>query len=46
MVHPKILINTAAIYKKINGFAIGLGVERLTMLKYKLKNIKDLYMNI
>ncbi len=45
MIHPKIFENVNINSKKYSGFAFGLGIERLTMLKYNIKNIKFLYKN-
>jgi len=45
MVHPNVLkaVNIdSSVYK---GFAFGLGVERIAMLKYKIPSIKLFYEN-
>ena len=30
---------------EIQGFAFGIGVERITMLKYKIDDIRNFYLN-
>ncbi|MBN2789340.1 MAG: phenylalanine--tRNA ligase subunit alpha [Candidatus Delongbacteria bacterium] len=45
MVHPKLLENVGVDSEKYTGFAFGLGIERLTMLKYGLNDIRDIYEN-
>ena len=45
MVHPKLLENVGVDSEKYTGFAFGLGIERLTMLKYGINDIRDLYEN-
>ncbi len=45
MIHPKILKNVNINYKKYSGFAFGMGIERLTMLKFNITDIKILYKN-
>ena len=40
MVHPKVLAHSP---NPVSGFAFGIGIERLAMLKYKIKDIRDLY---
>ena len=42
MVHPKVLDNLGIDNKKYSGYAFGMGVERLTMLKYGIKDILSL----
>jgi phenylalanyl-tRNA synthetase alpha chain len=39
------LFKTAGITKKLRGFAAGLGLERIAMIKYNIKDIRDLYNN-
>ncbi len=45
MVHPKVLENVGYDSNEVSGFAFGLGVERFTMLKYGLSNMRPLYEN-
>jgi phenylalanyl-tRNA synthetase alpha chain len=45
MVHPKLLENVGVDSEKYTGFAFGLGIERLTMLKYGINDIRDIYEN-
>ena len=45
MVHPKVLDNLSIDNKKYSGYAFGMGVERLTMLKYGIKDIRLFYEN-
>lgn len=45
MVHPKVLENCGINSEKYSGYAIGLGLDRLVMLRYGLNNIRDIYEN-
>ncbi len=45
MVHPKVLENCNIDSKKYNGFAFGMGVERLALLKYEITDIRLLFEN-
>ncbi len=45
MVHPKVLDNLHIDTKKYSGYAFGMGIERLTMLKYGIKDIRLFYEN-
>ncbi|MDB5227251.1 MAG: pheS [Bacteroidota bacterium] len=45
MVDPKVLENCNIDPKKYSGFAFGMGVERITMLKYQVKDIRLLSEN-
>ncbi len=45
MVDPKVLENCNIDAKKYTGFAFGMGVERITMLKYQIKDIRLLSEN-
>ncbi len=45
LIHPKIFKNTNINYKKYSGLAFGIGIERLTMLKYNINDIRILYKN-
>lgn len=40
MVHPNVLENCNIDSKKYSGFAFGMGVERITMLKYQIKDLR------
>lgn len=45
MVHPNVLAINGIDPKKYSGFAFGVGIERVAMLKYGIKDIRDLYTN-
>ena len=45
MVDPKVLENCNIDPKKYSGFAFGMGVERITMLKYQIRDIRLLSEN-
>ncbi len=45
MVHPNVLKNSGLNPKNWQGFAFGMGVERLVMMKYKINDIRFLYKN-
>ncbi len=40
MVHPKVLANCGIDPEKYSGFAFGMGIERITMLKYQIKDLR------
>ena len=40
MVHPAVLDNCGIDSSKYTGFAFGMGVERITMLKYQIKDLR------
>lgn len=40
MVHPKVLENCGIDSNKYTGFAFGMGVERIAMLKYQIKDLR------
>jgi phenylalanyl-tRNA synthetase alpha chain len=40
MVDPNVLENVGIDSKKYNGFAFGMGIERITMLKYQIKDLR------
>ncbi len=40
MVHPKVLENCGIDPNKYTGFAFGMGIERITMLKYQIKDLR------
>lgn len=43
MVHPTVLKNVGIDPEEYQGFAFGLGLERFAMLKYDIKDLRDLY---
>ena len=43
MVHPNVLKNCGIDGEKYQGFAFGVGLDRLTMMKYKIPDIRVLY---
>ena len=43
MVHPKVLENCGIDPEEYQGFAFGIGLERIAMLKYGINNIKLLF---
>ncbi len=45
MVDPNVLENCGIDAEKYTGFAFGMGIERLAMLKYNIHNIRDFYQN-
>ncbi|MEW5693966.1 MAG: phenylalanine--tRNA ligase subunit alpha [Candidatus Hydrogenedentota bacterium] len=45
MVHPAVIKNVGYDNRIYNGFAFGLGVERVTMLKYRIDDIRLFYEN-
>jgi len=45
MVHPKVLQAGSIDSEKYTGFAFGMGVERITMLKYGIDNMKYFFEN-
>ncbi|BBE30099.1 phenylalanine--tRNA ligase alpha subunit [Tepiditoga spiralis] len=45
LVHPKVLENVGYDPEKWQGFAFGVGVERIAMLKYGISNMRELYKN-
>ena len=40
MAHPKLLENCGIDSNKYSGFAFGMGIERITMLKYQIKDLR------
>jgi phenylalanyl-tRNA synthetase alpha chain len=40
MVHPNVLENCNIDSNKYSGFAFGMGIERITMLKYQIKDLR------
>ncbi|MCL2540695.1 MAG: phenylalanine--tRNA ligase subunit alpha [Firmicutes bacterium] len=45
MVHSQVLENCGIDSKKYSGFAFGMGIDRLAMVKYGITDIRDLYEN-
>jgi phenylalanyl-tRNA synthetase alpha chain len=45
MVHPQVLRNGGYDPEKVQGFAFGMGVERIAMLKYGLDDMRQFYLN-
>ncbi len=43
MVHPKVLANVGVDANEYRGFAFGLGVERLTMLKHNITDLRTFF---
>ena len=43
MVDPNVLENVGYDASKWNGYAFGMGVERMAMLKYKINDIRHFY---
>lgn len=45
MVHPNVLRNCGIDPEKYSGFAFGMGIDRIAMIKYKLNDIRLLFEN-
>jgi phenylalanyl-tRNA synthetase alpha chain len=45
MVHPNVLKNCGINEKKYTGYAFGMGLDRMTMLKYGISDIRDMFLN-
>jgi phenylalanyl-tRNA synthetase alpha chain len=45
MVHPRVLEMSGYDPKAVSGFAFGLGIDRVAMLKYGIQDIRHLYQN-
>jgi phenylalanyl-tRNA synthetase alpha chain len=45
MVHPQVLSNVGINYEEYTGFAFGLGIERIAMLKFRIDDIRLFYEN-
>ncbi len=45
MVHPNVLENCGIDSEEYTGFAFGMGLDRMTMLKYGISDIRDLFLN-
>ncbi len=45
MIDPNVLINCKIDPEKYSGFAFGMGIDRITMLKYGIKDIRQMFEN-
>lgn len=45
MVHPQVLANVGIDSEQYSGFAIGMGIDRLTMLRYEIPDLRLLFEN-
>ncbi|MCL2633066.1 MAG: phenylalanine--tRNA ligase subunit alpha [Oscillospiraceae bacterium] len=45
MVHPQVLINCGIDPDEYTGFAFGMGIERITMMRYEIDDMRLLYEN-
>jgi phenylalanyl-tRNA synthetase alpha chain len=45
MVDPNVLDNCGIDSKEYSGFAFGMGIERITMLKYEIKDLRLFFEN-
>lgn len=45
MVHPNVFQNVGVDHAKYKGFAFGIGIERLAMLKYQIDDLRSFYDN-
>jgi phenylalanyl-tRNA synthetase alpha chain len=45
MVHPNVLDACNINSLEYTGFAFGMGIDRITMLKYGINDIRDLFVN-
>ena len=45
MVHPKVLETCGIDSEKYTGFAFGMGIDRITMVKYGINDIRMLFDN-
>ena len=43
MLHPNVFKNVGIDSDKYTGFAFGMGIERMAMLKYGIRDIRNLY---
>lgn len=43
MVHPNVLRNVGIDSEKYSGFAFGIGIERVAMLRYGISDVRDFY---
>ena len=42
-VHPNVFKHCKVDYKEFTGFAFGMGIERLAMLKYGMPDLRDFF---
>jgi phenylalanyl-tRNA synthetase alpha chain len=45
MVHPEILSNVGYDAERYTGFAFGLGIERVALLRHGVEDIRNFYAN-
>ena len=45
MIDPNVLENCGINQEKYSGFAFGMGIERITMLKYDVKDLRTFFIN-
>jgi phenylalanyl-tRNA synthetase alpha chain len=45
MVHPKVLSNCGIDPEKYSGWAFGMGLERIVMMRYAVTDIRNFYEN-
>jgi len=45
MVHPNVLRVSGYDPREVTGFAFGMGIERIAMLRYRINDIRLLYEN-
>ena len=45
MVHPNVLKNCGIDPEKYSGFAFGMGIDRIALLKYRITDIRDMFHN-
>jgi len=45
MVHPSVLKSMGVDPEKYSGFAFGMGIERLTMLRYNVNDLRSFFEN-
>jgi phenylalanyl-tRNA synthetase alpha chain len=45
MVHPNVLKSCNIDPEEYSGFAFGMGIDRITMLKYGITDIRDFFIN-
>ena len=45
MVHPNVLRNCGIDPEKYSGFAFGMGIDRIAMVRYKITDIRMMFEN-
>lgn len=45
LIHPNVLANGGFDSQRFTGFACGMGIERIIMIKYGINDIRDFYLN-